>query len=259
MKVQLIAYTPDPEKVVAAAAKLCYSHVGIDELMEGLTPEKTTEFVKMLATMGHESPTEHVSFTFAIEGVSRSLLAQITRHRIASYSVQSQRYVRMEDFDYVLPPEIEKDPAATAAYREMMAQQAKSYEKLAAILKENHKQECMNAGDDEKTAARKAEKLAIEDARFVLPNACDTKMIVTMNARSLNNFFAHRCCNRAQWEIRELAAQMLALVYRVSPALFAAAGPACCHGPCPEGRMTCGQAAEMREKYAKLKGQSENG
>lgn len=253
MKVQLIAYTPNPEKVVAAAAKLCYAHAGVDELMDGLTPEKSAEFVRMLATMGHESPTEHVSFTFAIEGVSRSLLAQITRHRIASYSVQSQRYVRLENFDYVLPPEIEKSPEAAAAYADMMEQQAKSYEKLAGILKENHKKELMAAGDDEKTAARKAEKMAIEDARFVLPNACDTKMIVTMNARSLNNFFAHRCCNRAQWEIRELAQEMLKLVYAVSPALFAAAGPACCHGPCPEGKMTCGNAAQMREKYAEIK------
>lgn len=259
MKVQLIAYTPDPEKVVAAAAKLCYSHVGIDELMEGLTPEKTAEFVKMLATMGHESPTEHVNFTFAIEGVSRSLLAQITRHRLASYSVQSQRYVRLEDFDYVLPPEIEKDPEALQAYTQMMEEQAKSYQKLAAILKENHKKELMAAGDDEKAAMRKAEKMAIEDARFILPNACDTKMIVTMNARSLKNFFAHRCCNRAQWEIRALAEEMLRLVCQVSPALFASCGPSCCFGPCPEGRMTCGEAAQMREKYAKLKGQTQNG
>ena len=256
MKVQLIAHTPEPEKVVAAAAKLCYSHVGIDELMDGLTPEKSAEFVKMLATMGHESPTEHASFTFAIEGVSRSLLAQITRHRIASYSVQSQRYVRLENFEHVTPPEIAKDPEAAAAYAEMMESQAKSYQKLASILKENHKKELMAAGDDEKTALRKAEKMAIEDARFVLPNACDTKMIVTMNTRSLNNFFARRCCNRAQWEIRELAEEMFRLVYKVSPALFAASGPACCHGPCPEGKMTCGKAAEMRAKYAELKGQA---
>ncbi|MEG1932331.1 MAG: FAD-dependent thymidylate synthase [Pygmaiobacter sp.] len=254
MKVQLIAHTPEPEKVVAAAAKLCYSSVGVEELMQNLTPEKTTEFVEKLASMGHESPTEHVSFTFAIEGVSRSLLAQITRHRIASYSVQSQRYVRMENFEYVIPPEIAEDPASLAAYHEMMAQQAKSYETLAAILKEKHKKELLEAGDDEKSAARKAEKLAIEDARFVLPNACGTKMVVTMNARSLNNFFAHRCCTRAQWEIRALADEMLRLVYAVSPALFTTSGPPCVKGPCPEGRMSCGKTLEMREKYAQLKG-----
>ncbi|MFR1808622.1 MAG: FAD-dependent thymidylate synthase, partial [Pygmaiobacter massiliensis] len=127
MKVQLIAHTPEPEKIVAAAAKLCYSQVGVEELMQGLTPEKTAEFVQMLASLGHESPTEHVSFTFAIEGVSRSLLAQITRHRIASYSVQSQRYVRLNEFDYVTPPEIAENEEAQAAYDEMMAQQAESY------------------------------------------------------------------------------------------------------------------------------------
>lgn len=255
MKVQLIAHTPNPERVVAAAAKLCYSPVGVDELMEGLTDEKAADFVRMLAGMGHESPTEHASFTFAIEGVSRSLLAQITRHRIASYSVQSQRYVKLEQFKYVTPPEIAADPQAVAAYEEMMESQAKAYEKLTEILKEKHYKNLVQAGESEKAAARKAEKMAIEDARFVLPNACDTKMVVTMNARSLHNFFAHRCCNRAQWEIRALAEEMFRLVYRVSPALFETAGPACCHGPCPEGRMSCGQAAQMREKYAKLKGQ----
>ncbi|MDD3202991.1 MAG: FAD-dependent thymidylate synthase [Pygmaiobacter massiliensis] len=253
MKVQLIAHTPEPEKIVAAAAKLCYSQVGVEELMQGLTPEKTAEFVQMLASLGHESPTEHVSFTFAIEGVSRSLLAQITRHRIASYSVQSQRYVRLNEFDYVTPPEIAENEEAQAAYDEMMAQQAESYRKLAAILKGKHKNELMAAGEDEKAATRKAEKMAIEDARFVLPNACDTKMVVTMNARSLNNFFAHRCCNRAQWEIRALADEMLRLVCEVSPALFVKSGPPCVKGACPEGKMTCGAAAEMREKYAELK------
>ena len=169
-----------------------------------------------------------MSFTFAIEGVSRSLLAQITRHRIASYSVQSQRYVRLENFEYVLPPEIARNEQAKEAYLEMMKQEAESYEKIAALLKEDHKKQLMEQGLDEKTAARKAEKMAIEDARFVLPNACDTKMIVTMNARSLHNFFAHRCCNRAQWEIHALADEMLRLVYPIAPALFDKAGPAVC-------------------------------
>ena len=253
MKVQLLAYTPEPEKIVAAAAKLCYAHCGVDELLEGLTAEKAREFVLRLAEMGHESPVEHVSFTFAIEGVSRSLLAQITRHRIASYSVQSQRYVRLENFEYVVPPEIEKNEAAREAYLEMMRAEAESYEKIASLLKEDHKKALMEAGEEEKSAARKAEKLAIEDARFVLPNACDTKMIVTMNARSLYNFFAHRCCSRAQWEIRALAEEMLRLVYPIAPALFAKAGPPCVKGPCPEGRMSCGRAAEVRDRYAALK------
>lgn len=254
MKVKLLAYTPEPEKIVAAAAKLCYANSTVDELMDGLTPEKTRDFVQRLAEMGHESPIEHASFTFAIEGVSRSLLAQTTRHRIASFSVQSQRYVRLDGFEYVVPPEIAKNDAAKAAYLAMMDEQAKSYEKIAALLKEQHKNELMAAGDDEKTALRKAEKMAIEDARFVLPNACDTRMIMTMNARSLYNFFAERCCARAQWEIRALAEEMLKLVYPVAPALFAKAGPSCVRrGVCPEGKMTCGRAPEVKDHYARLK------
>ena len=254
MKVKLIAHTPEPEKVVAAAAKLCYSDAHVDDLLEGLTPEKSREFVEKLASMGHESPTEHASFTFAIEGVSRSLLAQITRHRIASYSVQSQRYVNLHQFRYVLPPEIGGDDEAAQAFEQAMQEQARQYQRLTEILKAKHKAEFLAQGKDEKTAARMAEKKAIEDARFVLPNACDTKMIVTMNARSLNNFFRHRCCTRAQWEIRQLADEMLRLVCGVAPSLFVRSGPPCVAGACTEGAMSCGRAAEMRRKYAALKG-----
>ena len=253
LKVSLIAHTPEPEKVVAAAAKLCYSNAHIDALLDGLTPEKSADFVRMLARMGHESPIEHASFTFAIEGVSRSLLAQITRHRIASFSVQSQRYVRLDQFEYVTPPAVEEDPEGLAAFEQAMAEEAEHYRRIAAVLKEGHIRQLVAQGMDEEKAAKKAEKMAIEDARFVLPNACTTKMIVTMNARSLQNFFLHRCCNRAQWEIRELAEQMFKLVYEVAPALFATAGPSCVVGPCPEGKMSCGRADEVRAYYAALK------
>ena len=215
MTVRLIAHTPEPEKVVAAAAKLCYSDAHITDLLDGLTEEKTASFLTMLSDLGHASPIEHASFTFGIEGVSRTLLAQITRHRIASFSVQSQRYVRLDDFRYVIPPEIEAIPEAKEAF-------------IAS----------MN-----------------EDARFVLPNACETKMVVTMNARSLQNFFHLRCCSRAQWEIRALAEEMLRLVYPVAPHLFRTAGPACVSGPCPEGRMCCGKTTEVRAQYAALKGE----
>lgn len=252
LKVTLIAHTPNPEQVVAAAAKLCYANASVDDLLAGLTPQKSREFVRMLAGMGHESPTEHASFTFAIEGVSRSLLAQITRHRIASYSVQSQRYVRMDGFGCVTPPEIAQNPEAEAAFCEAMEQQNGHYRRIAGILKEGHIRRLVAEGMDEAAAAKKAEKLAIEDARFVLPNACDTKMIVTMNARSLQNFFRHRCCARAQWEIRALAKEMLRLVLEVAPALFETAGPPCVRGACPEGRMSCGRAAAVRDEYAAL-------
>lgn len=255
-KVTLLSHTPDPEKLVAAAAKLCYSSSSPQTLMDGLTPEKTQRFLDMLQALGHESPIEHVSFTFGIEGVSRSFLAQITRHRIASYSVQSQRYVREKDFSYVTPPEIAQIPEALALYEKTMAQIGESYDALAALLKEKHMKSLMQEGLDEKTAAAKAEKMAIEDARFVLPNACDTQMVVTMNARSLLNFFRHRCCNRAQWEIREVAYQMLRLVYEVAPTIFQNAGAPCVSGTCPEGKMSCGRMQEVRAYDAFRKGKA---
>ncbi len=253
MKVTLIAHTPDPEKTVAAAAKLCYSPAAIDTVMEGLTPEKTESFLRMLGELGHESPLEHASFTFGLEGVSRAFLAQITRHRIASYSVQSQRYVKESHFDYVLPPQIEAVPEAKEEFLRAMENAQASYERIAAILTEQRKAENLARGMEEKAAARAAEKTAIEDARFVLPNACDTKMMVTMNARALHNFFRHRCCSRAQWEIRDCARQMLELVLEVAPTLFAHAGPPCVDGACPEGRMSCGRASEIRAEYRALR------
>lgn len=241
MNVQLLAYTPDPEKIVASAAKLCYSSAKVSDIMDGLDEEKTEKFLNMLMNLGHESPIEHISFTFGIEGVSRSLLAQFTRHRIASYSVKSQRYVSEKQFSFVVPPEIEKNPEAKKIYLEAMEKDMEDYNRLADILKEQHVAE----GMDEK----QAEKAAQEDARYILPNACETNMIVTMNARSLYNFFHHRCCNRAQWEIRECAYKMYLLVKDIAPTIFKKAGPSCVAGPCPEGKMTCGKVAEMRKKY----------
>ena len=177
-------------------------------MLDGLTEEKTENFVNMLSEIGHESPIEHVSFTFAIEGVSRSLLAQITRHRIASFSVQSQRYVREKGFEYVVPPEIDKIPAARAKFIQAMEDDQRTYEELTAVLMEGYLKELLEQGVPEKAARSKAEKHAIEDARYVLPNACATRIVMTANARSLKNFFRLRCCNRAQWEIRALAEQM---------------------------------------------------
>ena len=253
-KITLISYTPDPEKTVAAAAKLCYSPADVGHIMEGLTEEKTAAFVDMLAEIGHESPIEHASFTFAVEGVSRALLAQLTRHRIASYSVQSQRYVAENEFGYVIPPEIEAVPEAKEEFLAAMEACRQHYESLAEILREKHRKEFLRQGKDEKTADRDARKKAIEDARFVLPNACETKLICTFNARSLLNFFSHRCCNRAQWEIRDAATEMLRLVRGVAPHLFAHAGPPCLRGNCPEGKMSCGKAAEVRERFRRMEG-----
>ena len=253
MRVKLIAHTVMPEKVVAAAAKLCYSESNAMELMDGLTDEKAESFVEMLGTIGHESPIEHASFTFAIEGVSRSLLAQITRHRLASFSVQSQRYVQLKHFEYVTPPEIAADPETSALYEQTIQTCVEAYQKLTELLEARHYQDFLNQGLTEKEAGRRAEKKAIEDARFVLPNASETKIVMTMNARELLHFFKLRCCNRAQWEIRELAKAMVEEVYPVSPALFVNAGPSCCSGVCPEGKMTCGKAAEIRAEYKAIK------
>lgn len=252
MNVKLLAYTPAPERAVACAAKLCYAAADIDTVMDGLTDEKAGSFLDMLTEIGHESPIEHASFTFGIEGVSRSLLAQITRHRLASYSVQSQRYVKESSFEFVVPPEIAAMPEARREFLMAMEEDQRHYERLTELLQRKHETEFLAEGLDEKEARRKAEKKAIEDARFVLPNACATKLICTMNARSLMNFFTHRCCNRAQWEIRELAVEMLKLVREAAPNMFRKAGPPCLRGSCPEGKMSCGKMSRVRESFQAL-------
>ncbi len=253
MRVTLLTHTPLPEKTVAAAAKLCYANSDAAHLMDNLTDKGAEEFVHMLSSFGHESPIEHVSFTFGIEGVSRALLAQITRHRLASFSVQSQRYVKLDHFEFITPPEIARDDVALALYQKTMEHIIESYQALADILQEKHYATFLAEGLSEKQARSKAEKKAIEDARFVLPNACETKMVLTMNARSLLHFFNVRCCNRAQWEIRNLAREMLRVCYHTAPHIFAMAGPSCCSGACPEGNMTCGKCAEIRAEYTAIK------
>jgi len=241
LKVKLLAHTENPERIIATAAKLCYSSSDIEHIHEGLDAQKTESFIQRLMDLGHESPTEHVTFTFGVEGVSRALLAQITRHRLASYSVKSQRYVTEGQFQYIVPPAIKDDEKASAIYVETMEYLQKQYDELTDILKKKHM--------DEGMAEKPAEKMAIEDARFVLPNACETKIVMTFNARSLMNMFHHRCCERAQWEIRAMADEMLKLVKEVAPTLFKYAGPPCVSGPCPEGKMSCGKMKEKREKY----------
>lgn len=241
VKVKLIEHTPNPEKVVAAAAKLCYSASGIADILEDLSEEKVQGFLNRLMSYGHMSPIEHVSFTFAVEGVSRSLTHQLVRHRIASYSQQSQRYVKLSQFQYIVPFAIQEDEKAKAIFVKAMEDDQKAYNEIADILKSKYMENGMK-----KIAA---EKKAIEDARYVFPNACETKIILTMNVRSLINFFEHRCCNRAQWEIHILADEMLKQVKEVAPILFKKAGPPCLNGECPEGQMTCGKLKEVRERY----------
>ncbi len=245
LKVKLLASTPEPKRLIAAAARFCYSAADSDTIFDGMTDDKAAGYIDMLMELGHESPIEHASFTFAIEGVSRSLLAQITRHRIASFSVQSQRYVKEDHFTYVTPPEIEDDPEAKAFFIKTMDDIQQSYNKLSDILYHRH---LAAFGENTPANRTKARKLANEDARFVLPNACETKIMMTMNARSLYNFFSLRCCNRAQWEIRELAWQMLALCREAAPTIFKKAGPPCLYGPCTQGKMSCGRIEEVRQR-----------
>lgn len=244
-KVKLITHTPEPEKVVAAAAKLCYSNSEVDKLMDGLTEDKVTAFLNKLTNLGHQSPLEHVSFTFSIEGVSRAFLAQITRHRMASFSVRSQRYCSMSEADFVVPEGLEHTAAATAMENSYRASKC-AYN----AIKDTLTQEYIRYGITPAKAVKKAQ----ENARYVLPEATTTAMIVTMNARELLHFFELRCCNRAQDEIKEVADMMLAECYQVAPHLFREAGPACTHGGCSEGGMSCGRLNETKDKYAKLKG-----
>ncbi len=253
LKVNLLRYTPDSEKLIASAAKLCYSAVGVDKIEDKLTEESTEKFLNMLMGIGHESPIEHVSFTFAVEGISRVLTHQLVRHRIgSSYSQQSQRYVKLDQFEYIIPPAIEAIPAAKEKFIRAMDDDQRYYDELTEILFEKHYKTNIDKGCSEKQAKRLAEKKSIEDARYVFPNACETKIVFTMNARALSNFFKHRCCNRAQWEIRELGTEMLKQVKKVAPTLFKYAGPNCVHDPCPEGSMTCGEIKEVREKFSRL-------
>lgn len=253
MKVTLLANTPEPERIIAAAAKLCYASSDVDTLMMGLTDDKVESFLNMLTEIGHESPIEHITFTFAVEGISRACSHQLVRHRIASYSQKSQRYVNENNFEYIIPPEIEKVPEAKAEFDSQMNSILEGYKKLSEMLTEIHYNSFINDGLDDKTARQRASKKAIEDARFVLPNACETKIIVSMNARSLMNFFKLRCCSRAQWEIKAVADEMLRICSTVAPTLFRNAGPGCVRGKCSEGKMSCGKMTEMKEFYAKLK------
>ncbi|SHH85098.1 thymidylate synthase (FAD) [Caloranaerobacter azorensis DSM 13643] len=252
LKVKLLRYTPEPEKLVASAAKLCYSPVGIEKIEESLDDDKVVKFLDMLMNLGHESPVEHATFTFAVEGVSRVLTHQLVRHRIASYSQQSQRYVKLHQFEYIIPPSIRDNEQAKRMFIKAMEEDQERYNQLTEILYRDVLNKLINEGYPENKARKIAEKRAIEDARYIFPNACETKIVFTMNARSLFNFFRHRCCNRAQWEIRNLAIEMLRLVKGVAPTLFKYSGPACLYGDCPEGSMSCGKMKEVREKFKNL-------
>lgn len=234
LKVILLRHTPNPEETVAMAAKLCYSPSDITSLKDNIEVKDQKSFVEKLVRMGHMTPIEHSSFTFAIEGISRACSHQLVRHRVASYSQQSQRYVSEKTgFDYIVPPSIKADKELKLAFTAFMREAQKTYNFIVEKLNEQGiKGEAAN-----------------QDARFILPNAAETKIMVTMNARELLHFFRQRCCNRAQWEIRAMSEEMLKLVKKIAPTIFYKAGPGCLYAPCPEGDYTCGKIKEVRKKY----------
>lgn len=236
LKIILLHHTPLPEEVVALAAKLCYSPSNLKTLKKRIKTKDQREFVEKLMKMGHMSPMEHASFTFAIEGISRACSHQLVRHRLASYSQQSQRYIReTKEFRYVIPPSIKADKELKRYFKNFMLQAQRAYDEIVSRL---HQRGIRG-------------ELANQDARFVLPNAAETKIMVTMNARELLHFFRMRCCRRSQWEIREVAEKMIKMCKRVAPTIFERGGPACLTGPCPEGAYTCGKMKEVRKQYLK--------
>ncbi len=242
LKVILLRHTPSPEETVAMAAKLCYSPSGITALREKIEAKDQKTFVEKLVKMGHMTPIEHPSFTFAIEGISRACSHQLVRHRLASYSQQSQRYVSEKaGFDYIIPPSIKQDKALKNAFLLFMEEAQEVYNAMVSKL------------NDKGITGESAN----QDARFLLPNAAETKIMVTMNARELLHFFRQRCCNRAQWEIRRMAEEMLKLAKGIAPTIFHKAGPGCLYAPCPEGDYSCGKIKEVRKKYG-VKSRKEN-
>src|ERR1035437_3137721 len=229
MNIELLAHTPEPEKVIALAARLCYSPISIGELRQRLDSSDIESFLEKIMSLGHHSVLEHASFTFGIEGVSRVTSHQLVRHRIASFSQQSQRYVSHKDeFTSIMPDTIAENTEARQIFAFMSETVHKAYAQLVEM------------------------GIPPEDARYILPNATETKIVMSMNARELLHFFALRCCQRAQWEIREMSVEMLRIVKKIAPAVFRKAGPGCVGGPCPEGQFCCGQTTEVREFYKNL-------
>lgn len=258
MKVQLLSHTPNPEELVSKSAMLCYSPVGVTEIQEDLTNGKIEKFVQHLVDIGHESPMEHILFSFGIEGVSRITEIQLIRHRIGcSYSIQSGRYVNRDSPEFVVPPRIKSCRPALKRYSEIMEESIKAYNDLFLILMLKQ----MDYDDDDiedmledemiylvdnlfqsnKKKYKTFEKMCVEDARYTHLQSLSTKLVCSMNARALLNFFSLRCCTRSQWEIRALANKMLKLVKEVSPNIFKNAGASCVRGYCPEGSKTCGR------------------
>lgn len=224
MHVILLAHTHEPDALVAAAARICYRDVTAGELLQGEEKNLSRKLIAELFRSGHTSTFEHVSFTFGIDGLSRVASHQLVRHRLASFSQQSQRYVKM-NYDpeaVIIPPSIESNPEALKIFQEAVRTSQEAYKRMTEM------------------------GIAKEDARFILPHGHSTRLVMTMNARELHHFFSLRLCRRAQWEIHELARKMLILCREKAPVLFEKAGPSCIFGRCEEAR-TCGKPYKNME------------
>ena len=224
LNVKLLAYTPNPELACASAARQCYSEVGVEDLKKKMSEQQIKVLLDQVILSGHTSTLEHATFTFGIEGISRACSHQLVRHRIASYSQQSQRYVNAKNFNYIIPESIKRNKELKKKFEDFIKNAEETYSVLS------------NAG------------ISNEDARFVLPNACETKIVVTMNARALQNFFKERTCVRAQWEIRALAEKMLEECMKVAPYILKYSGPSCVT------ELVCRQGKRSCEKWKTIRG-----
>ena len=271
IKVSIVSHTMDPEGTVAKAGKLCYSPIGIDEM--DLKEGEVNKFVNMLTSMHHESPLEHASFTFAVEGISRITEIQLVRHRIAAYSIQSGRYVKRESPKFVTPPRVENNTMTKQRYNRVVKESIEAYneifmylmmEKLGysgyylAEFESDQGKDQLNDFminkvqtllDTDKKLYSMYEKECMEDARYAHLQSIETKVCFTMNARSLLNLFEKRTCRRAQWEISELAREVLSQASKVAPTLFKYAGPSCVKDKCKEGSMSCGNPLTVEELF----------
>ena len=224
MQVRLLEHSPEPERTIAAAARLCYAPLGAADLFEKMSDEQVGRVLDTILGSGHYSALEHASLTFAIDGISRACSHQLVRHRVASYNQQSQRYVRYDTVEFIKPPAIHENAKAAAKFDEIVGATSEAYRELLEM------------------------GIEAEDARYVLAQGVETKIVVTMNCRELLHFFTLRCCNRAQWEIRAMAWKMLDLARETCQTIFYEAGPSCVRGPCPEGKMTCGDSYPRRTR-----------
>lgn len=233
MALILLRHTPDPDRLVALAARRCYSSRAADDIEGHLSQEEIERLLGFLRQRNHLSPFEHADFTFSADGISRALSHQLVRHRIASYSQESQRYVnymKTPELPYVVPPSVAKNSDALEIFDRAVNHTLAAY------------REMVNAG------------VPPEDARYIFPNAIETKLVFTMNARSLFNFFEQRCCIKAQWEIRQLAFDMLKAVRQVAPQIFKSAGAPCqfAISPyCRENDLECPQYKSMQQRMSK--------